>query len=392
MSRLEKNIKNLNVQDGIVIIGNPKGWRVNYFQKALTQLGLPLATVVNYKALIKKEVHLSEYIRKGTIVRIESPDQDFEVEKLLLGLGAPLIENYYNRLTIEEIISLKFDLGRILPQRQWYLGFCSLLETIQQQLKDCEQHRLLNDPSDICLMFDKCNCYKKLSEHEIKMPVSLDPVNSYEELLEKMDEKGLNRAFIKLSNGSSASGVVAYRRTGTKEMAVTTSEMVRNGDSLKFYNSKRMQVYTETTDIRDLVNFICSNKAHAEEWLPKAGIKNHLFDLRVVVIDGKAGHIVTRLSRNPMTNLHLSNKRGRFEDVLKILGSDKWASALKTCEKAISCFPKSFYAGVDLLITAGFRDHAVIEMNAFGDLLIDPTTDTVIPYIQEIKKLYQMEY
>ncbi|MBN1801651.1 MAG: STM4014 family protein [Candidatus Lokiarchaeota archaeon] len=391
MSLLEKNFKNLNVKDGIVLIGNPNGWRVNYFQKTLAQLRLPPATVVNYKSLIKKEVHLSEYVREGTIVKIESPDQDFKVEKLLLELGAPFIQNEYNHLTIEEIRSLKFDLGRILPQRQWYLGFLILLETIEQQLNGCEQHYLLNHPSDIGLMFDKCNCYKKLSEHEIKMPISLDPVNSYDDLVEKMDEKGLNRAFIKLSNGSSASGVVAYRRIGTKELAITTSEMVRNGSSLKFYNSKRMQVYRETNDIRDLINFICSNKAHAEEWLPKAAIKDHLFDLRVVVIDGKAEHIVPRLSRNPMTNLHLSNKRGRFEDVLKRLGMDEWSSALVTCEKAMSCFPKSFYAGVDLVIIAGFRDHAVLEMNAFGDLLIDPITDTVLPYFQEIKKLFRIE-
>jgi hypothetical protein len=33
------------------------------------------------------------------------------------------------------------------------------------------------------------------------------------------------------------------------------------------------------------------------------------------------------------------------------------------------CFPGSLYAGIDLLIANGFRKHAILEVNAFGDLL-----------------------
>jgi hypothetical protein len=33
------------------------------------------------------------------------------------------------------------------------------------------------------------------------------------------------------------------------------------------------------------------------------------------------------------------------------------------------CFPNSLYAGIDLLIEASFRSHAIAEVNAFGDLL-----------------------
>jgi hypothetical protein len=35
----------------------------------------------------------------------------------------------------------------------------------------------------------------------------------------------------------------------------------------------------------------------------------------------------------------------------------------------MQCFPGSLYAGIDLLVTADFRRHAVLEVNAFGDLL-----------------------
>ena len=46
--------------------------------------------------------------------------------------------------------------------------------------------------------------------------------------------------------------------------------------------------------------------------MPKAGLAGHVFDLRVVVIAGRARHAVVRMSRGPMTNLHLLNRRGAF--------------------------------------------------------------------------------
>jgi hypothetical protein len=35
----------------------------------------------------------------------------------------------------------------------------------------------------------------------------------------------------------------------------------------------------------------------------------------------------------------------------------------------MECFPESLYAGIDLLFSPDFRRQAVIEVNAFGDLL-----------------------
>jgi hypothetical protein len=70
-----------------------------------------------------------------------------------------------------------------------------------------------------------------------------------------------------------------------------------------------------------------------------------------------------------MTNLHLLNTRGSFEAVLERMGSEAWESACQTCLGAMACFPQSLYAGIDLLISPGFQRHAVLEINAFGDLL-----------------------
>ena len=105
------------------------------------------------------------------------------------------------------------------------------------------------------------------------------------------------------------------------------------------------------------------------QWIPKAGLDGMAFDLRVVVIAGRACHVVPRLSSSPMTNLHLKNRRGDVAALRSRMAPGAWESALETCRRAVACFPGCHYAGVDLLIAPGYRRHAVLEVNAFGDLL-----------------------
>ena len=92
------------------------------------------------------------------------------------------------------------------------------------------------------------------------------------------------------------------------------------------------------------------------------------FDLRVVVIGGEARHAVVRQSKSPMTNLHLGNSRGNLDQVKTKLGSH-WDEVMATCEKVMTLFPRSLYAGVDVAIGAEFDSHVVLEVNAFGDLI-----------------------
>ena len=108
---------------------------------------------------------------------------------------------------------------------------------------------------------------------------------------------------------------------------------------------------------------------HVERWVPKAGIDGQTFDLRVVVIAGRAEHVVVRMARGPMTNLHLGNSRGDPTALREKMKDGAWEAAMASCERAASAFPRSLLAGVDLLIAPGYRRHAVLEVNAFGDLL-----------------------
>lgn len=51
------------------------------------------------------------------------------------------------------------------------------------------------------------------------------------------------------------------------------------------------------------------------------------------------------------------------------LGNAKVAAIEQTCRQVAALFPGSLRLGLDVLIAPGFRSHAVLEANVFGDLL-----------------------
>lgn len=86
-------------------------------------------------------------------------------------------------------------------------------------------------------------------------------------------------------------------------------------------------------------------------------------------MDGTPTHAVVRAGRGPMTNLHLGGVRGDLGAVTAALGPRGWERALEICARAAACFPGSLAVGVDLMIGVDWREFAVAEVNAFGDLL-----------------------
>ena len=370
---------------GFVVVGNPGSRRVALFQAALARLELPPAQVVSYAGLLAGHLTLPDVVRRGAIVRIESPGQDWEVERVMLAAGADVsAEEGCEHIPREEIGRLAFERGRILPSRQWYLGFCETLRLIERQLAACPPHRLMNQPAEIAVMFDKSRCHARLLRAGVAVPPSIGPAACFDELIERMRQAACYRVFVKPAHGSSASGVVAYQSNGQRHHATTTVEMVREGGTLRLYNSRRMRIYQEPRQIAELIDALCRQRVHVERWLPKAGFDNRTFDLRVVVVAARARHVVVRLSRSPMTNLHLLNTRGDVEALLARMGPAAWEAARSTCERVMECFAGSLYAGIDLLICPGYRRHAVLEANAFGDLLPGVLHDGLDTYAAEV--------
>jgi hypothetical protein len=343
------------------VVGNPGCPRVAGFQQALARVGLPPATLVPWADLITRRAALEP---AGAAVRLESPGRDWEVEKLLLaeGAGEP-DEPGPSRIDREAALALAFDKGRIWFPRQWYLGFRAVLRRLPAL------PRVTTPPADVEMLFDKERCQELFGAAGIPVPPGLGLVRSFDELRRRMRQAGCRAAFVKLAHGSSASGVVAYRAGGPRQEAITTVEMVRAGGELKLYNSRLIRHYRQPAEVARLIDTLAREGVRAEEWLPKATLDGHVLDLRVLVIAGRARHAVVRMSQGPMTNLHLGNRRGDLSAVRERMGDQAWRAALRTCERAAALFPGSLQVGVDLLVYPDWQRHAVLEANAFGDLL-----------------------
>jgi hypothetical protein len=136
-----------------------------------------------------------------------------------------------------------------------------------------------------------------------------------------------------------------------------------------------------------LIDALCREGVQVEEWLPKAGAEGGSFDLRVLVIAGRPRHTVMRVSESPMTNLHLLNRRGDLGHLLAEVPPERWEAAMASCRRAAGAFPRCLHAGVDLVLTPGYRHHAVLEVNAFGDLLPGVLCDGLDTYEAELAAL-----
>src|SRR5262249_47626818 len=130
---------------------------------------------------------------------------------------------------------------------------------------------------------------------------------------------------------------------------------------------------------------------HVERWMPKASFDGGAADLRVVVIGQQPRHIVVRLSRSPLTNLHLGNRRGDTEAFFEHAGPEVRKKVEDLCRRAAAVFPRSLYAGLDIGLSPDFRRAVVFEVNAFGDLLPDVFHDGLDTYESEIRAVLQKQ-
>lgn len=367
-----------------VTIANPENRRVGFFQQALEHFNLPPATIVNYADLIAGKDTLERFDAPNTIIRFDSPERNFEVDKAIIAAGADVSDDgQHQRISAADAMLLEFDKGRILYPRQWYLGWRYLLQQWEKQLR-CPT---MNHPPDIAAMFDKPLCHELFSCNGIPVARSLNPIRNYDELREQMRHKGCDRVFVKLSHGSAASGVVAYYTHPRGECAITTVERVRENGQTLLYNSRKIRQYTRREEVADIINILTAEGVQVEAWLPKAYLLGCQFDVRVVVIDGEAQHIVVRLGKSPMTNLHLGNERGDAEEFLSKVGPENWQAMQQTCEAAAGLFPNSLYCGVDLLVAPDFKHHGILEINAFGDLLPGIFWHGLDTYTSEVKAM-----
>jgi glutathione synthase/RimK-type ligase-like ATP-grasp enzyme len=333
----------------LAVVGNPANRRVALFQDALCEAGAPAARVVPWLDVLRGRAEF----RPGELVRIDSPGEDREVERALRGVDDPT---------------------RVEGSALWYERFTAAVRDIAVRA-EAGGARLLDDPAELAVLFDKRLCHAALLAAGVAVPRSptsgaaAPPVRGWDDVRSLLAATGMRRVFVKPAHGSSASGVMALETAGGGRVQATTS--VERDAEGRLFNSLRVRRYGSEREVAALVDALAPDGLHIERWLPKASQRGRVADLRVVVVAGRATHAVVRTSRSPMTNLHLGGLRGDLAEAraaTEAVGGS-WTGALAVCERAAACFPGVSRVGVDLLPSTGWRRFAVGEVNAFGDLL-----------------------
>ncbi|HTJ40294.1 MAG TPA: STM4014 family protein [Dactylosporangium sp.] len=336
----------------LTVVGIRGHRRVELFRAAAVAGGLGEPAFVDWRDVCAGDFDLAP----GSAVRLESPGEDPEVDRLLRGADRPA------------------EHGEIVGLAAWYEGFLAAARRVEQRASG----PVLNPVDELAVMFDKRRCHALLRRHGVPVPDGF-AADGYD----AVRAAGWPRVFVKPAHGSSASGVVALALHKGRVSAHTSAAL----DGGRLFNELRVHHYTDERQVAAIVDRLGADGLHVERWMPKASHDGRVFDLRVVVIAGRASHVVARTSRSPLTNLHLGNARGDLAAIRAAMGPRHWAAALETCERAAACFPGSLHAGVDLLVSPGFDVHAVGEVNAFGDLLPGLLVDGRDTYAAEVAAL-----
>ncbi|MEV6802277.1 STM4014 family protein [Micromonospora rifamycinica] len=340
----------------LTVVGNPDNRRVALFRRAVREAGLPDPAVLPWAQVLTGATPPDA----ETLVRVDSPGEDAEVDRLLRRAATPARHGELIGLT-DTYAGLVAGMGRVAA------GGATLL----------------NPPDDVAALCDKRRCHALLSAAGVPVPAALPPVDGYPQLRAAMAAAGWHRVFVKPAHGSSAAGVIALAVGPGRVRAVTPIEVTPDG----LFNSLRLRSYDDEATVAALVNRLAPEGLHVERWLPKAGLADRVVDLRVVVVAGRPTHAVVRAARGPLTNLHLGNARGDLDALRAAAGPTAWAAAMRTCVRAAACFPRSLHVGVDLMFLLGWQRHAVAEVNAFGDLLPGVLADGRDTYAEQVDAL-----
>ncbi len=352
-----------------VLIANPGTPRCETFRREFQAFHVdrvPAAEliVVPWSEVIRRAGNLDDLpaFDRPAIVRIESPGKCELAYRQMLEVGArdDPSESPFDWLA-EPI-----PRGLIVRPGLWYRGFCAVLAGLRRSF-DRRPHLTPSAcPLAIAEMFDKNATLARLADNEVPvpewLPTSRIPNDDFELLTMFADRNwSWPRTYVKLNTGSSARGVVVLDRLPEQNRAVST---------LAWHHGRALN----TRDVRELsfaefnqtISFLRVEGATIQRGVPLAQIDGQNFDLRVVCLKGRPIASIFRISPHPMTNLHLGGRRGDFARCRAAIPSRDWLDALDHCVEAADCFDSDI-VGVDLVFEPGFRRHAVLEVNAFGD-------------------------
>ena len=301
------------------------------------------------------QIDLSD-IRPGTLLRIESPARDFEVTREFLKAGAR--STLSDSTQYENVV---YEKGKLIEPAIMFAGLKSVLMGFESSLDQHENIVVPTSPSAIAEMFDKNATVGRLQKAGIRCPCTFSFEGNAIDLLAEIRKREFFTAYVKLSHGSSASGIaVVDMRTDTP--SAVTSLMRLNGE---FFNTRKLQK-VEGQLLHETLTFILNNGVCVQEGIPMGQVHGQNFDVRVIVIRGEPRFKIFRLSKHPMTNLHLGGRRGVTDDCIKLIPKRQWLDAMDACVEAANLYDAAM-VGVDVVFDRSLSQHFILELNGFGD-------------------------
>lgn len=340
------------------LIGNPENRRVAMFCEAARSLGVTVECLSWLEVLhhFRHRTDGGDTLLKRKIsvfdqVRLEALGENEKVEQLVLEAGGTYSETLRH--------------AQIGMMDQYYKGLCRILRWLASSGGDFQNH-----PNAICETFDKWESALRFESANLSRPKTLLAPQTWCGFNEFRQHFGQRhgRLFLKPRFSSSASGICAYRWQGQQQQLIAPIEIERSGGKLRLFNTLKVRSYTHLRDIQAILSRLLPQQMIAEQWIPKLSLNSRRCDLRIVVIDGTARHLVVRKSSSPMTNLHLGNERGALEELEEKIGVNRVDTCRDLATAAFGCFDGLTYAGVDIMLDSR-RQPYVCEINSFGDLL-----------------------
>lgn len=334
--------------------------------------------------LLRHPERLAGLAQEPRLVRIDSTGENAEVERLLLERGfedAAALD--VSTLEPGQLADAPPARGQIVCPRQRHLGFLRYLKSLDAVFSERPRWRVLSPPQSIAELFDKRLTSRRYAKAGIPVPEAIDEVRSPEALRAKMRARGWEKVFVKLTCGSSASCLAIFRHAPVgRDTVMTTVERTDAG----WFNSLRVRRIDKAAGIDELLGFLLREGSIVERAIPKARLKGKFMDLRVLVVDREPAFTLVRQNSHPITNLYLGGRRGDAKAFHKAVPLEELAAAMESCRRVGACHD-SFQVAIDLLFEPGFRNHHVLEANAFGDLLPGLTRDGLSVYAWQIRAI-----
>ncbi|MFA8019616.1 STM4014 family protein [Bremerella cremea] len=363
------------------ILGNPDCRRVARFQAALNQRGQLSAQLIDYASVLGGDSSLTESLASGTLLRIESAAESFSTRRMLLAYGYDrAMAEGYQAASPQQIERHTSAASIEFKPRQLYLGFQRLLQEVDEV---CAASGCLpvQAPTDIACMYDKWHCQQLLAAAGIAVPKLLGRIQSWDHLRELTGNDG--RTMVKMAHGSGGVGCIALHWSHGRVRAFMSSQTLAMAAPELADLSVPIQVLSDERSLAYVIEQLVPEQIHLEHWLAKAKHQGNPFDLRVVVIAGRPRHAIARVGRSPFTNLNLGGQRLGLD---QLDGSERvnlWSQVESMAAKVANCFPQTLSFGLDLLLTPTGQLN-VLEVNAFGDLLLNVLSEGQDPYAAEI--------